>query len=167
MIKRSIQKKMMELSEKFPIISLTGPRQSGKTTLLKAMFPEYRYENLEEPDARLFAQSDPRNFLGTKERLIIDEAQRVPELFSYIQTISDRDQINGQFIVSGSQSFLLNQHISQSLAGRIGFGQISIFCRFDRRHLPYAYAPYPGLQPLLWRRRPSRSDISGFGLCPG
>lgn len=119
MIERTITGKIKEMTGKFPVISLTGPRQSGKTTLLRAMFPDYRYENLEEPDTRLFAQSDPRRFLGKSEKMVIDEIQRIPELFSYIQVITDEARINGHFIISGSQSFLLNQHIAQSLAGRV------------------------------------------------
>jgi len=119
MIKRIIRSKIEELAEKYPVISVTGPRQSGKTTLLKAMFRAYRYESLEDPDTRIYAQADPRKFLGKDERVIIDEIQRVPELFSYIQAVTDEALINGQFIISGSQSFLLNQQISQSLAGRV------------------------------------------------
>jgi uncharacterized protein len=119
MIERIIGSKMLHLIEKFPIISVTGPRQSGKTTLIKALFPEYRYENLENPETRLLAVSDARKFLGKGERVIIDEIQRVPELFSYIQVEVDQSGLNGQFIISGSQSFLLNLHISQSLAGRV------------------------------------------------
>ena len=119
MIKREIESKIRQLAVKFPVISIMGPRQSGKTTLIKSMFPGYRYESLEDPDTRLFAHNDPRKFLGNGEKMIIDEVQRLPDLFSYIQTISDRQGIAGQFILSGSQSFLLNQHISQSLAGRV------------------------------------------------
>ena len=119
MIKRALEEKILQLAEKFPVVSVTGPRQSGKTTLIKSLFPGYRYESLEEPDIRLVAESDPRRFLESDTKIIIDEIQRVPQLFSYIQTITDNKKINGQFIISGSQSFLLNQHISQSLAGRV------------------------------------------------
>jgi hypothetical protein len=119
MIQRDIKDKLLLLAEKFPVISVTGPRQSGKTTLLKELFPNYHYESLEEPDTRLYAASDPRKFLGNKKKMIIDEIQRVPELFSYLQSVTDENNIPGQFIISGSQSFLLNQHISQSLAGRV------------------------------------------------
>lgn len=107
------------MAGKFPVISVTGPRQSGKTTLIKSMFPSYRYESLEDPDTRIYAQTDPRRFLGTNEKMIIDEIQRVPELFSYIQSNADEYTDSGLYIISGSQSFLLNQHISQSLAGRV------------------------------------------------
>jgi len=118
-IKRVIEDKIRQLAEKFPVVSVTGPRQSGKTTLIRSMFPEYRYEALEDPDTRLYALNDPRKFLDGGEKMIIDEVQRAPDLFSYIQTISDKKNISGRFILSGSQSFLLNQQISQSLAGRV------------------------------------------------
>jgi hypothetical protein len=119
MIKRELTEKLIELSNKFPVISVTGPRQSGKTTLIKFSFPEYTYSSLEDPDTRIIAQNDPRGFLESGEKMIIDEVQRLPELFSYIQTITDESGIPGQFIISGSQSFLLNEKISQSLAGRV------------------------------------------------
>ena len=86
MIKRVIQAKIELLSEKFPVISVTGPRQSGKTTLIKSMFPHWHYESLEDPDTRLFALSDPRKFLNMEKKMIIDEIQRAPELFSYLQS---------------------------------------------------------------------------------
>jgi predicted AAA+ superfamily ATPase len=119
MIRRVIQDKINQLAEMFPVISVTGPRQSGKTTLIKSMFPDWRYESLEDPDTRLFAINDPRKFLEGEKKMIIDEIQRAPDLFSYIQSKTDKTNISGQFIISGSQSFLLNQHISQSLAGRV------------------------------------------------
>ncbi len=119
MIKRVLEEKIIQLAKKFPVVSVTGPRQSGKTTLIRSLFPGYRYESLEDPDVRLLAESDPRRFLESDKKMIIDEIQRVPQLFSYIQTITDKAGINGQFIISGSQSFLLNQYISQSLAGRV------------------------------------------------
>ncbi|MCH5181685.1 MAG: AAA family ATPase, partial [Prevotellaceae bacterium] len=119
MIKRSIEPKLLELSEKFPVITLTGPRQSGKSTLLRHTFPEYNYVSLENPDERLFAESDPKGFLATySDKTIIDEAQRVPHLFSYIQTHVDLENRAGMYMLAGSQNFLLMQSISQSLAGR-------------------------------------------------
>lgn len=119
MIKRELKDKLLQLSTKFPVVSVTGPRQSGKTTLIKFSFPDYRYFSLEDPDIRILAQHDPRSFLGSGDKMIIDEVQQVPELFSYIQTITDDKDAVGQFIISGSQSFLLNERISQSLAGRV------------------------------------------------
>jgi len=103
-----------------PVISVTGPRQSGKTTLAKLCFPNYSYVNLENPDTYQAAVSDPRLFLTQfQSGLIIDEVQRLPELFSYIQTISDERNTPGEYILTGSQNFLLSANISQSLAGRV------------------------------------------------
>lgn len=99
---------------------LTGPRQSGKTTLLKNLFSDYTYVSLENPDNREFARTDPNGFLHQFPKyVIIDEAQRVPELFSYIQTKVDDSRLMGQYILSGSQNFHLMQNITQSLAGRV------------------------------------------------
>jgi predicted AAA+ superfamily ATPase len=119
MIQRSITDKIRQMAEKMPVISITGPRQSGKTTVAKMCFPEYDYVNLENPDTLEEAKSDPRSFLTNfKQGLIIDEIQLMPELFSYIQTISDARNRVGEFILTGSQNFLLSEKISQSLAGR-------------------------------------------------
>jgi predicted AAA+ superfamily ATPase len=119
-IKRDIQDKIFQLAKKFPVIAVIGPRQSGKTTLVKKVFPEKEYVNLEEPDTRLFAQNDPRSFLSSKKAgLIIDEVQRVPDLFSYIQTNVDETKIPGSFILTGSHNFLMQEKISQTLAGRV------------------------------------------------
>ncbi|MBN2806779.1 MAG: ATP-binding protein [Prolixibacteraceae bacterium] len=118
--KRNITKAIRFLLGKYPVIALTGPRQSGKTTLLKTMFPDYRYVSLENPDARQFAESDPNGFLTLYDKQVVfDEVQRVPALFSYIQTIVDESKIMGQYILSGSQNFHLMENISQSLAGRV------------------------------------------------
>jgi predicted AAA+ superfamily ATPase len=119
MINRDINKVLFELLQKFPAVNITGPRQSGKTTLVKNL-SGYSYFSLENPDTRLFAETDPRGFLRSAgEKFILDEAQYVPALFSYLQEILDNSRENGKAILLGSQSFLLNQHISQSLAGRV------------------------------------------------
>lgn len=124
-VQRTIVASITELLGKYPVIALTGPRQSGKTTLLKNAFPNYRYVSLEKPDVREFATKDPNAFLKQySEYVIIDEAQRVPALFSYIQTIVDDSGIMGQFILSGSQNFQLMQNITQSLAGRVALFQL-------------------------------------------
>lgn len=120
MIPRQITHKVLEMAKKFPIVSLTGPRQSGKTTLLRYLLPDYQYVSLENPLTRRFATEDPNGFLNTySDRIIFDEIQRVPELFSYLQTKVDESRKMGQFVLSGSQNFLLMQQISQSLAGRV------------------------------------------------
>lgn len=114
--------------QKFPIVSLTGPRQSGKTTLLKSAFPEYKYYNLERIDYREMILSDTIGFLRNNGPYIIfDEAQNLPELFSFIQVVSDERDTTGQYILSGSQSFLLNEKISQSLAGRVSINHLFPF----------------------------------------
>lgn len=128
MIPRQITPHLKKMLEKFPILSVTGPRQSGKTTLLRNGFPDYRYYNLERIDTRQMIASDPVGFLnnaGTK--VILDEVQNLPELFSYIQVISDERGSNGQYILSGSQSFILNSRISQSLAGRVSINNLLPF----------------------------------------
>jgi predicted AAA+ superfamily ATPase len=119
MLKRTLEIKLKEAAKQYPVITLTGPRQSGKTTLVKMAFPDHDYRSLEEPDHRSFAKEDPRGFLSQfSEKVILDEIQRAPDLFSYIQTIVDTKDISGQFILTGSQNFLLLQKVSQSLAGR-------------------------------------------------
>jgi uncharacterized protein len=119
-INRDIQPQLEKMLRLFPVVSLTGPRQSGKTTLLINAFPNYKYFNLERMDYRQLIMEDPLGFLkGNGPGIIFDEAQNLPDLFSYIQVVSDESGAAGQYILSGSQSFLMNQHISQSLAGRV------------------------------------------------
>ena len=120
MIYRELSQKLLELFGQFPVLGIMGPRQSGKTTLVKQTFPSLPYCNLENLDTRDFARSDPRAFLNMyPEGMIIDEAQHVPELFSYIQSMSDQKNKPGLYILTGSQNFLLHEKVSQSLAGRI------------------------------------------------
>ena len=118
-IKRILGRQIRQITEQFPVIFLTGPRQSGKTTLLRNELPDYRYINLEDPDLRQWALEQPRDFLDHHSwPLILDEVQYVPSLFSYIQLITDEHNKPGMFILSGSQNFLLMEKITQSLAGR-------------------------------------------------
>lgn len=120
MFSRQLTPTLQKAATTFPVTALTGPRQSGKTTLLQSTFPHYNYVSLESPDKLLNIQDDPRGFLTQSTKpWIIDEAQRFPALFSYIQDYVDREKKAGHFILSGSQNFLLSQHISQTLAGRI------------------------------------------------
>ncbi|MEE9438411.1 MAG: ATP-binding protein [Saprospiraceae bacterium] len=111
---KSLQRSILE----YPVTVVTGPRQSGKTTLLRSL-KDYRYVSLEDPDNRAYAEDDPRGFLSEYDtKVILDEVQNVPKLFSYIQGIVDNSGIMGQYILSGSQNFNLMERITQSLAGR-------------------------------------------------
>lgn len=122
MITREAQIKLLELSNSFKAIAVVGPRQTGKTTLVKTTFPSKPYYSLENPDIRNFAIDDPRGFLKTiPNGAILDEVQRVPELFSYLQEILDNSSDKGIFILTGSNNFLLQENISQSLAGRVAY----------------------------------------------
>lgn len=119
MINRDIADKIKQLSEKFPIVTVTGPRQSGKSTLLKHIFSDWRYVSLENPDMRSFASEDPNGFIKTFDNhVIIDEAERVPSLFSYLQTHIDDINETGMYMLAGSRNFHLMAAIDQSLAGR-------------------------------------------------
>jgi len=120
MKKRQIRHQIRKYSKQYPLVALVGPRQSGKTTLARELFPKYRYLSLENIDVRAHAQKDPRGFFEDYgKKLILDEVQRVPDLFSYLQEIVDQDPAPAQFILTGSHQFLLFEGISQSLAGRI------------------------------------------------
>jgi hypothetical protein len=122
MIKREIQAELIKLAKQFKAVAVVGPRQSGKTTLTRYIFNEKSYVNLENPDSRRFAMNDPRGFLSQYSTgVVIDEAQRAPELFSYLQQVLDEENKKGKFILTGSNNFLLQESISQSLAGRIAY----------------------------------------------
>ncbi len=119
MIRRSLSETILKFAGKYPVVSVTGPRQSGKTTLVKSLFPKHKYISLENPETRSIALSDPKSLFNPKNQLmILDEIQHVPELLSYIQVISDEKKIHGQFILTGSQSLIMSEKISQTLAGR-------------------------------------------------
>lgn len=122
MIKRKAEIELIQLAKQFKAVAIVGPRQSGKTTLAIHTFPDLPYVNFENPDTRRFATEDPRGFLlQYNTGAILDEAQRVPELFSYLQQILDETKLPGRFIITGSNNFLLQENISQSLAGRIAY----------------------------------------------
>lgn len=122
MIPRKSTKELVALSERFKSVAVIGPRQSGKTTLVRNVFPNKAYVSLENPDTRNFALEDPRGFLAMyPQGAILDEVQRAPQIFSYLQQILDESDTKGLFILTGSNNFLLQENISQSLSGRIAY----------------------------------------------
>ena len=145
MIARHLRFALRAAARDAPVVTLTGPRQSGKTTLARTAFPRHDYASLEDPDLRTFALEDPRGFLDQYRRgVVIDEAQRAPDLFSYVQTLVDRDDRPGRFVLSGSQNFLLLRSISQTLAGRCAILHL----------LPFSFTELASLPAV---------DVSGLG----
>ncbi len=129
MISRTAEIVLKKLATQFKAVALTGPRQSGKSTLARTTFPDKKYISLENPDIREAALTDTRGFLNNlPDGAIIDEAQRVPELFSYLQQVLDESNKKGRFILTGSNNFLMLENITQSLAGRIGYLELLPFC---------------------------------------
>ena len=121
MIKRNITKELHLLLQEYPIVTVLGPRQAGKTTLVQHELPDYAYVSLEDPDERMLAAEDPRAFLRRYPgNTIFDEVQRVPTLLSYLQGIVDKEQKNGRFVLTGSHQLELRAAVAQSLAGRTG-----------------------------------------------
>ncbi|MFY9179069.1 MAG: ATP-binding protein [Venatoribacter sp.] len=142
--KREIKNSLLVAAKQLPIVLLTGPRQSGKTTLTRACFPNKPYVNLEALDHREFANEDPRGFLAQfSEGAVLDEVQQVPSLFSYLQVVVDEDPQPGRFILTGSENLSLSQSVAQSLAGRVAI----------RNLLPLSYAElsqFPNAPTTLW-----------------
>ncbi len=167
--KRNIKKQMDFYAKKYPILVLTGPRQSGKTTFLKNQFPDYKYVNLENLDNRNYAIKDPNGFLLEHNQYVIfDEVQRVPELFSYLQTKVDEDQQMGQYILSGSQNFHLMHNITQSLAGRVALFKLLPFDNQEMNQAnwlndDYAVNLQKGFYPAIYDRDiPAKSFYSNY-----
>ena len=149
MINRTLEKKLHELVGYYPAVVVTGPRQSGKTTLCRMAYPDKPYVSLETLDIRDFAYSDPRGFLAEyASGAIIDEIQHVPELLSYLQSDIDARPDSGRFILTGSQHFGLSQSIAQSLAGRCGILVLLPPSLEELSAFPSAPA---NLFPLLWQ----------------
>ena len=128
MIERILKKEARETADDFKVVCVTGPRQSGKTTLCRQVFKDKPYISLEDPDVAAKAQTNERDFLSQfKGGAILDEIQRVPTLFNYLQRVVDEKKKNNQFILTGSSNFLINEKISQSLAGRTGYIELLTF----------------------------------------
>ena len=158
MIPRALTATVLRLAREFPVVVVTGPRQSGKTTLVRAAFPDTPYVSLEDPDVRQYAADDGRGFLaGYPDGAIFDEVQRAPDLLSYLQTMVDADRRPGRFILTGSQDFALSHAISQSLAGRAGVAQLLPLsaAELDAARLLVAEVDaclFRGGYPELWKR---------------
>lgn len=121
MIDRIMAKELVAQLKEFPVVTILGPRQAGKTTLARMTLPDFDYVSLEDPEIRMLALEDPKALLSQhSKKTIFDEIQRAPQLLSYLQTIVDEDQLNGQFVLTGSHQLELRQAITQSLAGRTG-----------------------------------------------
>lgn len=158
LIPRSTQAVLKSLAQSYPAVVVTGPRQSGKTTLTQAVFPDKPYVSLEDLDQREFATSDPRGFLNHYPHgAILDEVQRAPDLFSYLQTRLDAKKTMGLFILTGSQQFGLNKGISQSLAGRVAKISLLPFSYHELQQAKKAPASiedllFSGLYPPIYDR---------------
>ncbi|MFH1227125.1 MAG: ATP-binding protein [Planctomycetota bacterium] len=164
MIKRELSAKLKALAGKFPVVSVVGPRQSGKTTLVKSLFAGWSYVSLEDLDQREFALKDPKGFLATHDKgAVIDEIQRAPQLFSYIQTEVDRSRKPGRFILTGSQNILLQENISQSLAGRTAILKLLPFSIGELRNTAYRSGQageyiFKGFYPRLYDKKITPAD---------
>jgi len=161
MIQRILASKMISLAQKFQVITLTGPRQSGKTTLVRATFPALPYVSLEEPDIRQIALTDPRGFLSNYPAgAILDEIQNTPDLFSYIQKIVDENR-QIQYILTGSSNFLLMEKISQTLAGRTAVLHLLPFSLKELEPLTESYENliFKGQYPRIYDRDISPADF--------
>ncbi len=168
MIKRELVEKTKQLSGQYPVVTITGPRQSGKTTLCRMVFPDMTYASLEDLDQREFARQDPRGFLNRfSQGAVLDEIQRAPELLSYIQTIVDKQNKEGFFILTGSQQFELLEGISQSLAGRTALVRLLPFSLGEAYGTNLKKAAldqvlYTGFYPRIFDKGLNPTEAMGF-----
>ena len=168
MISREISNKVLDYANQYPIVTITGPRQSGKTTLCKMIFPDMPYASLESIEERSFAQNDPKGFLSRfPQGAVLDEIQRAPDLFSYLQVLVDESGQTGQFIISGSQNFDLLETVSQSLAGRTAIVNLLPFSleeigRIAGSQFPINTLLYQGSYPRIYDRRLNPTEALSF-----
>jgi predicted AAA+ superfamily ATPase len=167
MIDRKLGNKIIQFSQQYPCVLITGPRQSGKTTLCKMLFPNRYYVSLEDPEKRQFAIQDPKSFLQVASQgMIIDEIQRVPDLLSYIQIIVDESGNNGQFILTGSQQFEIMAKVSQSLAGRVAICRLLPFSFTEIAHLIAEKTLddilYTGFYPRIYDKQLNPTEALSF-----
>lgn len=163
MIKRHIEAEFLQLLGEYPIVTILGPRQAGKTTLARQLLPDYAYVNLEHPETRAFAQDDPKAFLAQYPgKVIFDEIQRLPELLSYLQVAVDNQRENGRYVLTGSHQLALREAIAQSLAGRTAILHLLPFsiAELVDNNLGFANAEdylYQGFLPRIYdqQQRPS------------
>lgn len=143
MITRNLTEELVQSAAEYPVVTILGPRQSGKTTLVQMTFPDKPYSSLENPDVRAAAEADPRGFLGQMEDGgILDEIQRLPALLSYLQEIVDESKRSGRFVLTGSHQPRLHEAISQSLAGRTAMLTLWPFSLGELRRYKSKWTPF-------------------------
>ena len=157
MLARTLGPLLVRDARYYPVITLTGPRQSGKTTLARTTFPDFDYVNLEDTEPRRFARDDPHGFLSRyRPPVIIDEVQRVPDILSAIQVAVDHPDHAGTYVLTGSQNLLLMDRISQTLAGRTGILHLLPLSRAELESQPHAAPGQPG---ALFSNRATQLDL--------
>lgn len=167
MIKRTVAQKVLDYARQYPVVTITGPRQSGKTTICKELFKTLSYYSLENLTIRQYAQDDPKGFLNDcmKKGAVIDEIQRAPNLPSYIQEVVDHNKKNGQFILIGSQNFEVMDSISQSLAGRTALVTLLPFSYdeiYKKKRITLSSVLYRGFYPRIFDQKLNPTEALSF-----
>ncbi len=166
LLTRTAEKELRTLAGQFKAVAVVGPRQSGKTTLVRMAFPDKAYVSLENPDTRRFAIEDPRGFIaGYPDGAILDEIQRTPDIFSYLQQVLDENKGKGRFIITGSNNFLLQENISQSLAGRVGYLYLLPLSinELPKHKLSVNEQIHKGFYPAIYEQE-GQTDVSKYYL---